>query len=52
MTSSPVFVSRYDQRIKLVQDVLKEHTTYSDEKCRELAVQVLHTVDTIPEKMR
>ncbi|WP_216208736.1 DUF6307 family protein [Amycolatopsis aidingensis] len=52
MTSNPVFVSRYDQRVKLVQDVLKEHTAHSDEQCRELAVQVLCTLDTIPEKMR
>lgn len=52
MTSNTVFVSPYEKRVKLVQNILKEHTKHSDEECRALAVQVLHTLDTIPEKMR
>jgi hypothetical protein len=52
MTSNTVFVSLYDKRVKLVQDVLKEHTKHSDEECHALAVRVLHTLDTIPEKVR
>ncbi|MEU3272003.1 DUF6307 family protein [Saccharomonospora sp. NPDC006951] len=52
MTSHTVFVSLYDKRVKLVQDVLNEHTNHTDEECRVLAVRVLHTLDTIPERIR
>ena len=51
-TSDIVYVSRYDQRVKRVQDVVKEQTNGSDTDCRALAVRVLHALDTIPEKMR
>lgn len=52
MTSNTVFVSPYEKRVKLVQDVLKEHTKHSEKECRALAVWVLRTLDTIPEKIR
>jgi len=52
MTTNVVFVSRYDLRVKLVRDILKENTKLSDTSCQELAVQLLHTMDTIPERMR
>lgn len=52
MTTDVAFVSRYDLRVKLVQDVLKENTKLSDKACQALAVQLLQTMDTIPERMR
>ncbi|HVW42388.1 MAG TPA: DUF6307 family protein [Amycolatopsis sp.] len=52
MTSSTVYVSLYEKRVKLVQDVLKKDTKLSDEECQALAVRVLHTLDTVPEKVR
>jgi len=52
MTTKTAFVSRYDLRVKLVRDVLKENTKLSDSACRELAVRLLHTMDTVPERTR
>ncbi len=52
MTMDVAFVSRYDLRIKLVQDVLKENTDLSETACQALAVRLLHTIDTVPERMR
>ncbi|ADJ47339.1 hypothetical protein AMES_5514 [Amycolatopsis mediterranei S699] len=52
MTTEAAFASRYDLRVKLVRDVLKENTKLSDTACRALAVQLLHTMDTIPEQLR
>lgn len=52
MTTDTAFVSRYDLRVKLVQDVLKENTKLSDDNCQELAVRLLHTIDNTPERVR
>ncbi|WP_329045795.1 DUF6307 family protein [Amycolatopsis sp. NBC_01488] len=52
MTTDATFVSRYDLRVKLVQDVLKENTKLSATACQALAVQLLHTMDTVPERTR
>ncbi|MEV4049792.1 DUF6307 family protein [Amycolatopsis sp. NPDC049688] len=52
MTTEATFASRYDQRVRLVRDVLKENTELSDTAAQALAVQLLHTMDTIPERMR
>jgi hypothetical protein len=52
MTSNALFVSRYDHRVKLVQDIVKANTQLSDQKCRALAVRLVHALDTIPEKVR
>ena len=45
-------VSRYQQRVKLVQDVVKAHSGLDDKVALEIAVDVLHALDTIPEKVR
>ncbi|HEY3261735.1 MAG TPA: DUF6307 family protein [Pseudonocardiaceae bacterium] len=47
-----LFVSRYDRRVKLVQDVVKAHSGLDDVIAGKIAVQVLHALDTIPEKVR
>lgn len=52
MTTDTAFLSRYDLRVKLVQDVLKDNTELSDQACQALAVRLLDTMDTIPERMR
>ena len=52
MTTEVAFASRYDQRVRLVRDVLKENTELPDAACQALAVRLLHTMDTIPERMR
>ncbi|WP_198681218.1 DUF6307 family protein [Lentzea terrae] len=52
MNPEPVYVSRYEQRVKLVQDVLKGNTPLSAEESRALAMKLLRTLDRIPEKVR
>lgn len=52
MTTDAVYVSRYDLRVKLVRDVLKENTKLSGDACRKLAVRLLHTMDNTPEHVR
>lgn len=52
MATNAAFASRYDLRVKMVLDVLKKNTKLSDTECRELAVLLLHTMDTIPERIR
>jgi hypothetical protein len=52
MTAGTTFVSRYDQRVKLVHDIVTEHTKLDSTTASELAVLVLHAIDSIPEKVR
>ena len=52
MTTEAVFASRYDRRVELVRNVLKQNTQLPDTACQALAVQLLHTMDTVPEKTR
>jgi len=46
------FVSRYEQRVAFVQDILQKSPALGDETARELAVQVVYAVDHIPEPTR
>lgn len=52
MTQSTVFLSRYEKRVKLVQDILREETKLSEEQSRVLAIRLVHKLDTIPEPVR
>jgi Family of unknown function (DUF6307) len=52
MAAETVYVSRYHQRVKLVQDIVKAQSGLDDKVAAEIAVQVLHALDTIPEKVR
>lgn len=52
MTADIRFVSRYDFRLKLVQDILKEETKLTDKASHALAVRVVRALDTIPERVR
>lgn len=46
------FVSRYEQRVTLVQKVLQKNSTLDDNASHELAVRVVYALDHIPEKLR
>lgn len=46
------FVSRYEQRVTFVQDVLQKNSALGDDATRELAVQVVYAMDHIPEPKR
>jgi hypothetical protein len=46
------FVSRYEQRVAFVQDVLTKNSTLDDDATHALAVQVVHAIDHLPEPTR
>jgi hypothetical protein len=46
------FVSRYEQRVAFVRDVLTKNSTLGDEAAHTLAVQVVHAIDHVPEPTR
>jgi len=46
------FVSRYQQRVTFVQDVLKKNSALKDKAALDLAVQVVYAIDHIPEPTR
>jgi len=46
------FVSRYEQRIRFVQNTVQENSKLSEKASRELAVQVVYALDHIPEPAR
>lgn len=52
MTATVKYMSLHDQRVKLVQGALKEHSNLGDKASFELAVHVLEALDYMPEKVR
>jgi hypothetical protein len=44
--------SPYEKRLKLVQETLKKYSSLDDAAAGELAVHVLHALNSIPEKVR
>ncbi|MGZ6800159.1 MAG: DUF6307 family protein [Mycobacteriaceae bacterium] len=52
MKSGSTFRSPYEKRLKLVQETLRKYSSLDDAAAVELAVHVLHALDSIPEKIR
>jgi hypothetical protein len=52
MTSPTTFRTPYDVRVELVRDIITAHSKLGDKAAGELAVHVLHALNSIPEKMR
>jgi hypothetical protein len=52
MSSPTTFRTPYDVRLELVKDTITSHSKLGDKAAAELAVHVLHTLNSIPEKMR
>jgi len=50
--SGSTFRSPYEKRLKLVQETLRKYSSLDDAAAAELAVHVLHALDSIPEKVR
>lgn len=44
--------SPYEIRVERVRDTVRKHSKLDDTAATALAVQVLHALDTIPEKVR
>jgi Family of unknown function (DUF6307) len=47
-----VSLSQYERRLKTVTDIVKEHSKLGGKAAGEIAVHVLHALDTIPEVVR
>jgi hypothetical protein len=52
MAVETVYVSRYDQRVKLVAKALTQNSKLTEDVAVELAKHVLDALDHIPEKVR
>jgi hypothetical protein len=52
MTGNGAYVSPYEQRVKLVAEVLTAHSALKAKAATELAAQVLYVLDHIPERVR
>lgn len=52
MATEQVVLSQYEHRLKTVTDIVREHSKLSAKAADEIAVHVLHALDTIPEKVR
>ena len=52
MTSPTTFRTPYMQRLELLKDTIKTHSKLGDKAASDLAVHVLHTLNSIPEKVR
>jgi hypothetical protein len=46
------FVSRYEKRVKFVQDTLVQNSKLGDRAAHDLAVKVVYAIDHIPEPSR
>ena len=46
------FRSPYEKRLKIVQETLTKYSSLDDAAAGELAVHVLHALDSVPEKVR
>jgi len=46
------YVSRYEQRVTFVEDVLKKNSALEGEAVHDLAVRVVYAIDHIPEPIR
>ncbi|MEU3647371.1 DUF6307 family protein [Lentzea sp. NPDC034063] len=51
MTDS-TYISAYDRRLKMVEEVLSGRTKLGGKDAREVAVHVLRALDHIPEQVR
>jgi hypothetical protein len=52
MASSTILRTPYIQRLELVSDTIRAHSKLGDKAASELAVHVLHALNSVPEKMR
>jgi hypothetical protein len=52
MTTPTALRTPYIQRLELVRDTIQAHSKLGGKAASELAVHVLHALNSIPEKMR
>ncbi|MBE1468258.1 DUF6307 family protein [Kibdelosporangium phytohabitans] len=52
MTTTAKYVSRYDERVTLIKDTLREHSKLDEKTSFDLAERILDVLNHIPEKVR
>jgi Family of unknown function (DUF6307) len=52
MDAQTTFRTPYEKRVELVKQTLMTSSTLDDDSAGKLAVQVLHALDSIPERIR
>ena len=52
MASPTILRTPYIQRLELISDTIRAHSKLGESAASELAVHVLHALNSIPEKMR
>lgn len=52
MVSSTTIRTPYDLRLELVAGAIKAHSKLGDKAAADLAVHILHTLNSIPEQIR
>jgi hypothetical protein len=52
MASPTTLRTPYDVRVDMVKDAILAHSKLDDQDAGELAVHVLHALNSIPEKVR
>ncbi|MGY4653824.1 DUF6307 family protein [Mycobacterium sp. URHB0021] len=52
MASPTVLQTPYITRLELVADTIQAHSKLGDKAASDLAVHILHALNSIPEKMR
>ena len=52
MASPATIRTPYVQRVELVKDTIQTHSKLGDKAASDLAVHVLHALNSIPEKVR
>jgi hypothetical protein len=52
MASATTLRTPYDVRVDMVKDAIMAHSKMKDQDAGELAVHVLHALNSIPEKVR
>jgi hypothetical protein len=52
MASPTLLRTPYIQRLELVSDIIRAHSKLGEGAASDLAVHILHALNSIPEKMR
>jgi Family of unknown function (DUF6307) len=52
MTDNGTYVSRYDRRVRLVANAVKDHSDLDDKTAVKIAEHALGAIDYLPEKVR
>ncbi|HEX5401490.1 MAG TPA: DUF6307 family protein [Pseudonocardiaceae bacterium] len=47
-----IVLAGYELRLKMVADAIQAHSKLGDKAANDVAAHVLHSLDTIPEKVR